>query len=68
MNLMANWFLDKVSLTEKSSGSTVNITDQEELDLPEETTMLLWDPNLSMPLDDVFEVQEPPVEILAVQM
>jgi hypothetical protein len=67
MNLMANRFLDEVSLTEQSSGSTVNIVDQEEVEPPEETTMLLWDPDLSMPLDDVFEVQEPPAEVLAVQ-
>ena len=33
----------------------------------EETSMLLWDPNLLMPLDDVLEVQEPPIEVLAVQ-
>jgi hypothetical protein len=30
--------------------------------------MLLWDPDLTMPLDDVFEVQEPPAEVLAVKM
>ena len=29
--------------------------------------MLLWDPDLSMPSDDLFEVQEPPTEVLAVQ-
>jgi hypothetical protein len=50
MNLMANQFLDEVSLTEQSSGSAVNIVDQEEVEPPEETTMLLWDPDLSMPL------------------
>ena len=65
MNLMANRFLDKFSLTKKSSSSVVNIADQEEVDLPEETSMLLWDPDLSMPLTDVFEVQEPPAEVLA---
>jgi hypothetical protein len=56
MNLMANWFLDEVSLTKQSSGFVVNIVDQEEVEPPKETTMLLWDPDLSMPPDDVFEV------------
>jgi hypothetical protein len=45
----------------------VNIFDQEEVEPPEETTMLLWDPDLSMPPDDVFEVQEPLVEVLDVK-
>jgi hypothetical protein len=31
MNLMANQFLDEVSLTEQSSGSSMNIVDQEEI-------------------------------------
>ena len=56
MNLMANQFLDEFSLTEQSSSLAVNITDEEEVELSEETTIFLWDPNLSMPLDDVFEV------------
>jgi hypothetical protein len=34
MNLMANHFLDEVSLTEQSSNSAVNIIDQEEDDPP----------------------------------
>jgi hypothetical protein len=67
MNLMANRFLDEVSLTEQSNGSAVNIVDQEEVESMEETTMLLWDLDLPMPPDDVFEVQEPPTEVLAVQ-
>jgi hypothetical protein len=67
MNLMANQFLDEVSLTEQSSGSVMNIVDQEEVDPPEETTMLIWDPDLPMPSDDLFEVQEPPAEVLAVK-
>jgi len=33
----------------------------------EETTMLLWDPDLSMHPNDLFEVQEPPAEVLVVQ-
>jgi hypothetical protein len=45
----------------------VNIVDQEEVDSLEETTMLLWDPELLMPFNDIFEVQEPPVEVLAVK-
>jgi hypothetical protein len=68
MNLMANRFLDEVSLIEQSSGSTMNIVDQEEVDPPEETTMLLWDLDLPMPSEDLFEVQEPPIEVLVVQM
>jgi hypothetical protein len=67
MNLMANWFLDEVSLTEQSSSSHMNVVDQEEVDPPEETTMLIWDPDLPMPFDDLFEVQEPPAKVLAVQ-
>jgi hypothetical protein len=34
MNLMANGFLEKFSLTEKSSNSAMNIVDQEEVDPP----------------------------------
>jgi hypothetical protein len=67
MNLMENRFLDEVSLTEQSSGSTVNISYHEEVDPSEETTMLLWDPDLPMPSNDIFEVQEPPIEVLVVQ-
>jgi len=67
MNLMANWFLDEVSLTEQPSESTINIVDQEEVDPLEGTTMLIWDSDLFMPYDDLYEVQEPPTEILAVQ-
>jgi hypothetical protein len=60
MNLMANRFLYEVSLTEQSSGSVMNIVDQEEVDPPEETTMLIWDPGLPIPSNNLFEVQEPP--------
>jgi hypothetical protein len=67
MNLMANRFLDEVSLTEQSSGSVMNIVEKEEVDPPEETTMLIWDPDLPMPFDDLFEVQEPPAKVLVVQ-
>jgi hypothetical protein len=41
MNLMANWFLDEVSLTKQSRGSVMNIVDQEEVNPPKETTMLI---------------------------
>jgi hypothetical protein len=41
MNLMANRFLYEVFLTKQSSRSTMNIFDQEEVDPPEETTMLI---------------------------
>jgi hypothetical protein len=67
MNLMANRFLDEVSLTEQSSSSVMNIVDQEEIDPPQDTTMLIWDPDLIMPSDDLFESQEPPVEVSVVQ-
>jgi hypothetical protein len=67
MNLMANRFLDEVSLTEQSSGLFMNTDDQEEVDPPEETSMLIWDPNLPMSFDDLFEVHEPPIEVLVVQ-
>jgi hypothetical protein len=67
MNLMANQFLDEVSLTEKSIISIMNIVDHEEFSPPEETTMLIWDHDLSMPSDDLFEVQEPPLEVLVVK-
>jgi hypothetical protein len=68
MNLMANQFLDEVSTTKQPIILVVNIIDQEEVDLPEEKTMLLWDLDLSMPSDDIFEVQEPPTQVLAVKM
>jgi hypothetical protein len=67
MNLMANRFLDEVSLTEQSSRSVMNTIDQKEVYLPEETTMFIWDHDLPMPFDDLFKVQEPPVEVLVVQ-
>jgi hypothetical protein len=67
MILMANRFLDKVSLTKQSSGSTMNIVDQEKVDPPKETTMLIWDPDLPIPSDDLFEFQEPPTKVLAMQ-
>jgi hypothetical protein len=67
MNLMANRFLDEFSLNGKSSGPTVNIVDQEDVDPMEETTMLLWDPNLLIPSNDLFEVKESPVEVLDVK-
>jgi hypothetical protein len=67
MNLMANSFLDEVSLTEQPSGSVMNVVDQEEIDPPEDTTMLIWDPDLIMPSDDLFQVQEPPAEVSVVQ-
>jgi len=64
---MANQFLDEVSLTEQSSSSAMNIIYQEEVYLPEETSMLLRDLDLPMPFKYIFEVQEPPAEVLAMQ-
>jgi hypothetical protein len=60
MNLMASRFLDEVSLTEQQRGLVMNVIDQEEIDPPEDTSMLIWDDDLIMPFDDVFESQEPP--------
>jgi hypothetical protein len=67
MNLMANRFLDEVSLTEQPNNSVMNIADQEEIDPPRDTTMLIWDPDLIMPSDDLFESREQPVEVLVIQ-
>jgi hypothetical protein len=67
MNFMANQFLDEVSLTEQSRSSVVNIFDQEKVDPPKEIAMLIWDLDLPMPFDDLFEVQEPPAKVLVVQ-
>jgi hypothetical protein len=67
MNLMANRFLYEVSLTEQSSDSTINILDQENVDPLKETTMLISDPDLPMPSDDLFEVQELSTEVLVIQ-
>jgi hypothetical protein len=67
MTLMATRFLDEVSITEQPNDSVMNIVDQEEVDPPEETTMLIWDPDLPMPSDDLFEAQEPLVEVLVVK-
>ena len=55
MNLMANRFLDEVSLIEQPSSSVMNIFDQEEVNPLRDTTMLIWDPDLIMPSDDLFE-------------
>jgi len=35
----------------------MNVADQEEIDPPEDTTMHIWDPDLIMPFDDLFESQ-----------
>jgi len=63
MNLMANRFLYEVSLTEKPRSSVMNVVDQEEIDPPEDTTMLIWDHGLIMPSDNLFQVQETPREV-----
>jgi hypothetical protein len=68
MNLMSNQFLEEVSLTKQSSSSAMNIVDQAEVDPSEETIMLIWDLDLPIPSDDLFEVQEPPIEVLAMEM
>jgi hypothetical protein len=58
MNLMANRFLDEVSLTEQASSLAINSVDQEEIDPPQDTTMLIWDIDLIMSSRDLFESQE----------
>jgi hypothetical protein len=45
----------------------MNIVDQEEIDPPRDTTMLIWDPDLIMPSDDLFESQEQPMEVSVIQ-
>jgi hypothetical protein len=67
MNLMDNRFLDEVYLIEQPRGSFMNTSNQEEFDPPEETTMVIWDPDLPVPFDDLFEVQEPPAQVLVVK-
>jgi hypothetical protein len=67
MNLMANQFLDEVSLTEQPSSLVMNIADQEEVDPPRDTTILIWDPNLIMPSDDLFESCDQPMEVSMIQ-
>jgi hypothetical protein len=62
MNLMANHFLDKVSLTEQSRSLAINILDQEEVDPPRDTTMLICDLDVITSSDDLFESREQPTE------
>jgi len=66
MNLIANHFLGEVSLTEPSRISSFNMVDQEVVDPPQYTAMLIWDPNMIASSDDLFKPQEPPGEISAV--
>ena len=63
MNLMANRFLDDVSLTEQPSSSAMNNVDQEEADQPRDTTMLIWDLDVIASSGDLFESREQPVEV-----
>jgi hypothetical protein len=67
MNLMANHFLGEVSLTEPPNSLAFNIADQEEADPPQDTTMLIWDPDVIASSDDLFKPQAPPTEISVVQ-
>jgi hypothetical protein len=60
-------FLNEVSLTEQPSSLVMNIADQKDIDPPKDTAMMIWDPDLIMPSNDLFQVQEPPIEILVVQ-
>jgi hypothetical protein len=45
----------------------MNTTDQEEIDPPRDTTILIWDPDLIMPFDNFFESWDHPVEVLVMQ-
>jgi hypothetical protein len=45
----------------------MNMADQEEVDPPRDTAMLIWDPDLIMPSNDLFESQEQPVEVSVIQ-
>ena len=56
MNLMENRFLEECSLTEQPSSSEMNSIYQESQEPPEETAMLLWDPDHLIPFNDVVEV------------
>jgi hypothetical protein len=38
----------------------MNVVDQEDIDPLKDTTMLIWDPDLIIPYDNLFKVQEPP--------
>jgi hypothetical protein len=67
MNLMANHFLGRVSLTEPSSSSAFNIVDQEETDPQQDMTMLIWDPDGIVSSDDLFKLHAPPAKISVVQ-
>jgi hypothetical protein len=64
MNLMANHFLDEVSLTKQSSSSAINIVDQEEDEPPRDTAMLIRDPDVISSSDDLFKPWEQPTEVL----
>ena len=59
MNLMANQFLDVVSLTEQPRSSVMNVANQEEIEPPQDTTMMIWHPDLIMRFDDLFESHQP---------
>jgi hypothetical protein len=54
MNLMDNWFLDEVSLIKKPISLVMNVVDQEDIDPPKDTTMMIWDHDLIIPSDDLF--------------
>ena len=67
MNLMANWFLDKVSLDEQPNSWVMNMADQEEFDPPRDMTMLIWDLDLIMPSNDLFESWEQLAKVSVIQ-
>jgi hypothetical protein len=53
-------------LTKQPNDQTLNVTENEVSEPPEQTTMVLWDINHTSYLDDLIEEEEPP-EILVVQ-
>jgi hypothetical protein len=67
MNLISNRFLDEFSLAKQPKGSVMNVFYQQYIDPPEDTSMLIWDLDLIMPSDDLFESQETLAEVLVVQ-
>jgi hypothetical protein len=45
----------------------MNVVDQEDMDPPEYTPILIWDLELIIPSNDLFEVQEPLIEVSVVK-
>jgi hypothetical protein len=50
-------------LGQTSSNLAMNTVDQEEFDPPQDTTMMIWDLDLIMPSNDLFESREQLAEV-----